>query len=102
MEKRRPHHDLEAFKRVCGDPRTLAMTFVARRDASRLGFTTDGVALLVSGMRGSMFIKSMTSYDDHREWQDVYHVPLPDSRVVYLKFKADAISSFSILSFKER
>lgn len=46
------------------------------------------------------FYKSMTPYADHQEWQDVYHVPAA-SMLVYLKFRADAITEFKVLSLKE-
>jgi hypothetical protein len=47
------------------------------------------------------FYKSMTSYRDHRIWQDVYHVP-SEAGLLYIKFTADAISEFLLLSFKEK
>ena len=50
-------------------------------------------------MRRSQFSKSMTSYADHRIWQDVYHVP-SRAGVLYVKFTADAVSEFLLLSFK--
>ena len=43
----------------------------------------------------------MTSYADHRQWQDVYHVPW-DGRVIHLKFTDDRLTDFRILSLKER
>ena len=102
MEKKRPHHDLEAFKRVCGDPRTLSIVRSARLDAAELGFGVAEIAAVVRTVGRSMFFKSMTSYDDVRSWQDVYHVPLADGRVIYLKFRDEAITGFLVLSFKER
>jgi motility quorum-sensing regulator/GCU-specific mRNA interferase toxin len=42
----------------------------------------------------------MTAYGDHRVWQDVYHVPSP-AGTLYLKFTADTVSEFLLLSFKE-
>ncbi len=52
-------------------------------------------------MRREHFYKSMTAYADGRLWQDVYHVPLPVG-VLYVKFTADAVSVFLLLSFKEK
>jgi len=43
----------------------------------------------------------MTSYSDHRVWQDVYHVPSTYG-LLYVKFTADAVSEFLLLSFKEK
>ena len=43
----------------------------------------------------------MTSYEDHRVWQDVYHVP-SIAGVLYVKFRNDAVTEFKLLSFKEK
>lgn len=102
MEKRKPSHDLEAFKRVAGDPTRLRMTFVAQQSAFLLGYEEAEVAALVRTMTRQMFYKSMTSFNDHRQWQDVYHVPAGKGVTVYLKFKDDVMTEFVVLSFKER
>lgn len=43
----------------------------------------------------------MTSYADHRIWQDVYHVPYGEY-LLYIKFTENVISQFTLLSFKEK
>ena len=43
----------------------------------------------------------MTAYANQREWQDVYHVPSAVG-VLYIKFTADALTEFLLLSFKEK
>ena len=43
----------------------------------------------------------MTSYGNHRIWQDVYHVPYK-GYMVYVKFTQGAITDFDLLSFKEK
>lgn len=102
LEKRKATHDLERFKRVAGDPKRLRMTFVAQKSAFGLGFEEPEVAALIRSMTGRMFYKSMTSLNDHRQWQDVYHVPAGEGLTVYLKFTDDIVTEFVILSFKER
>ena len=59
------------------------------------------VTAVIQIMDRSQFYKSMTSYNNHREWQDVYHVP-HDGLVLYVKFVADVVTDFRILSFKEK
>ena len=102
MEKRKPSFDLERFKRVAGNPATLAIVRNAFRTAQAIGFDAESISATVKTMTRSMFFKSMTSYDDHREWQDVYHVPTDDGRLIYLKFRDDIVTDFTILSFKEK
>lgn len=101
MEKRRPTYDIEAIKSSIGSAETVSMTSSARRHAARLGFKRDEVATIIQGITRVMFYKSMTTYGDHRVWQDVYHVPAGDM-VLYVKFQADVIAEFTVMSFKER
>ena len=98
MEKRKPTYDLEAFK--AASPR-MRVTVVAARTAAALGFGQAEIVTTIQAMRRSQFYKSMTSHTDHRIWQDVYHVPSP-AGVLYVKFTADAVAEFLLLSFKEK
>jgi len=101
VEKRRPSHDLAAFRARCGDPRRLAITTTALRSAAALGFGRSDIAAVIRAMKPSHFYKSMTSHADKRRWQDVYHVQW-DGAVLYVKFTGDAVTEFVLLSFKER
>ena len=101
MEKRRPTYDLDAIKAVLGSVETLAMTSTALRDAMRLGFDRAGVVETINGIDRRMFYKSMTIFADHRVWQDVYHVTTRDL-VLYVKFQADVVTEFTVMSFKEK
>jgi motility quorum-sensing regulator / GCU-specific mRNA interferase toxin len=47
------------------------------------------------------FQKSMTAIYNHRQWQDVYHVP-HEGMLIYVKFTDDAVTEFAVVSFKER
>lgn len=101
MEKRRPTYDLAAVKAVLGSVETLAITRSALSDAYALGFDRPGIAAVIRSIRRPMFYKSMTTYADHRSWQDVYHVPAGDL-ILYVKFQADVVAEFRVISFKER
>ena len=101
MEKRRPTYDLEAIRTALGSVETLAITSSALRDAIGLGFDRAGIAETIAGIDRRMFYKSMTTFADHRLWQDVYHVPAR-GMVLYVKFQADVITEFMVMSFKEK
>jgi motility quorum-sensing regulator/GCU-specific mRNA interferase toxin len=101
MEKRRPTYDLDAVKTALGSVDTLAITTSALRDALGLGFDRAGIVEVVSSMTRKMFVKSMTTFADHRVWQDVYHVPARDL-ILYVKFQADVVTEFTVMSFKEK
>jgi motility quorum-sensing regulator/GCU-specific mRNA interferase toxin len=101
LEKRKPTYDLEAFKAACGTLSGLGATGSALRGAAALGFGRTEIVATIRLMERGHFYKSMTSYRDHRVWQDVYHVPTA-AGVVYLKFTAGLLSEFLSLSFKDR
>ena len=86
---------------MCGDPRTLSLTAAARRGGLDIGCGLNEVAALIRTMNRGMFFKSMTSFGNHRQWQDVYLVPFGDL-TVYLKFTDDLLTEFTLLSFKEK
>ena len=97
-EKRKPTYDLDAFKAAAT---RMRVTVLATRTAAALGFGRADIVATVQTMRRTHFYKSMTAYGDHRIWQDVYHVPSPLG-TLYVKFTADAVTEFALLSFKEK
>jgi len=100
-EKRKPIYDLDAFKATFDSVETLAVTGSALRSAATLGYGRVEVVNTIQTMQRRHFYKSMTAYADSRLWQDVYHVPSPVG-MLYVKFTADAITEFLLLSFKEK
>ncbi|TAM98454.1 MAG: hypothetical protein EPN45_17450 [Rhizobiaceae bacterium] len=60
-----------------------------------------GVVETIAGTDRRMFYKSMTTFADHRIWHDVYHVPAR-GLMLYVKFQADVVTEFTIMSFKEK
>ena len=76
-------------------------TKAAREGGAALGFDFDGMLAVVMGLAAADFYKSMTTHADHRVWQDVYHVP-SEQGALYVKFTADAVTEFLLLSFKEK
>jgi motility quorum-sensing regulator/GCU-specific mRNA interferase toxin len=101
MEKRKPTYDLDAFKAAFAAVERLNVTGTALRSAAALGFGRAEIVATIQSMQRPQFYKSMTSLADHRVWQDVYHVP-SSAGVLYVKFTADAVTEFLLLSFKEK
>ena len=96
MEKFTPTYNLEKFKKSY-----FAITRTAYDTAFDLGFNEDGIRRITSTMEKEHFYKSMTSYANHKIWQDVYHVPY-GNMILYIKFTQNVISEFTLLSFKEK
>ena len=96
MEKFNPTYNLEEFKNS-----DYEITITAKRTAENLGFSLNDIDRVISTMKKEYFYKSMTSYANHKIWQDVYHVPY-DGLTLYIKFTQNVISEFTLLSFKEK
>lgn len=96
MELFRPSFDLEVFKAS-----DYSITKSALQGAMMLGMDDEDIDAVIASMKQEHFYKSMTSYKNSHIWQDVYHVPYED-KMLYIKFTKEAISEFTLLSFKEK
>ena len=96
MEKFSPSYILSEFKSS-----DFRITKTAQKNAEDLGFELKDIREVVSIMELKHFYKSMTSYANHKIWQDVYHVPF-QNMILYVKFTQNLISEFTLLSFKEK
>ncbi len=100
MEKRTPHYDLA---RVQGDVARLgaaAFTKSALDGGWAMGLTTAEMLAVIASLTRRNFYKSMTSYADHRVWQDVYHAATPVRRDAYIKITLR--DAAPVIQFKER
>lgn len=102
-EKTIPTYALASFKAALSSKEDLAqcITFSATKTAHALGFGPAEVLATVQAMQERHFYKSMPSLGEVAVWQDVYHVPY-GGLVLYIKFRADVITEFQLLSFKEK
>jgi motility quorum-sensing regulator/GCU-specific mRNA interferase toxin len=100
-EKRKPTYDLGAIRHAFRTPSRLAATTTAIRTAAALGFDRRDIVRTIQGLERRHFYKSMTSYADSSVWLDVYHAPSPVG-LLYVKFVADTVTEFRLLSFKEK
>lgn len=97
MEKRTPHCQLSVIRKLIQDGKVRS-TFSALAGGAALGFDFDGMVSVVMALTPKDFYKSMTTYADHRVWQDVYR-PTTKAGEVYLKLTV--IDDVLIVSFKE-
>lgn len=75
MEKLKPSYTLAGIRSALGSVDSLSITTSAYRDAVQLGFDRAAIVGVIQAMDERMFVKSMTTFADHRVWQDVYNVP---------------------------
>ena len=71
MEKRTPHYKLSVIKAMIKAQKVRA-TLSALTGGAALGFDVEGIIGVIMALTQKNFYKSMTTYTDHRIWQDVY------------------------------
>jgi motility quorum-sensing regulator/GCU-specific mRNA interferase toxin len=97
MEKRTPHCQLAKVKALVRDGKVRS-TRSALTGAATLGLDFSEMLVVVSELTMKDFYKSMTTYADHRVWQDVYR---PTTKVGEVYLKLTVIDDVLIVSFKE-
>ena len=95
-DKFTPTYDLDSFKQSKYEIKLSAL-----RGAAACGFGLPDIKDAVQSMSHKHFYKSMTSYQNHHIWPDVYHVPYK-GLTLYIKFTQGTITDFALLSFKEK
>ena len=97
MEKRKPHCKLSIVKNLVSQGR-IRVTKSAVMGAIEMGFEPAEIWTVVQDLTVADFYKSMTTYADHRIWQDVYR---PHTRLGFVYLKITVIDDVLVVSFKE-
>jgi len=100
MEKRVPHYDLARIQARVARLGVAAFTKTALDGGRAMGLTSVEMLAVIAGLTRRSFYKSMTSYADHRVWQDVYHAPTPVRKDAYIKVTLR--DTTLVIQFKER
>lgn len=100
MEKRVPHYDLNALKAAVSVSGVSAFTRLALREIGLMGLSVNQACAVVQSLQRSMLLKSMTTYADHRVWQDVYHASCPNGKIAYIKLTLQ--DGAVVIQFKEK
>ncbi|WP_454564774.1 type II toxin-antitoxin system MqsR family toxin [Pseudomonas sp. AIG] len=101
MEKNTPHYELAVIKAEVRRLGQKAFTKASVKSAEKLGFNLSEMLEIVFELQTRMLYKSMTTYDDHRIWQDVYHINSRDQEI-YVKVTYRPGGSPPVISFKEK
>lgn len=97
MEKHSPHCPLNTVKELVEAGKVRA-TATAVQCARQLGFRGDAMFEEILKLERSEFYKSMTTYENHKVWQDVYR---HNCRAGMLYIKLTVLNDVLIVSFKE-
>lgn len=101
MEKNTPHYELAVIKAEVRRLGRRAFTRSSAESGDLLGFSIREMQEIVYELQNRMLYKSMTSYDDHRVWQDVYHTHSQDLET-YIKVTYRPAGGAPVISFKEK
>jgi motility quorum-sensing regulator/GCU-specific mRNA interferase toxin len=100
VEKRRPHYDLARVQAEVARLGAAAFTKSALDGGRTMGLTSAEMLAVIASLSRREFHKSMTTYIDHRVWQDVYHATTPVRKDAYIKItQRDAAP---VIQFKEK
>jgi motility quorum-sensing regulator/GCU-specific mRNA interferase toxin len=100
MEKRAPHYDLSVVQAEVARLGAAAFTKTAMDGGRTLGLTTTEMLAVIGALSRRNFYKSMTSFADHRVWQDVYHALTPVKKEAYIKITLRG--GVPVIQFKEK
>jgi motility quorum-sensing regulator/GCU-specific mRNA interferase toxin len=84
----------------CSSPGAAAFTKTALDGGREMGLTTSEMIAVIAGIKHRNFYKSMTTYADHRLWQDVYHAATPAGKEAYVKITMRDFAA--VIQFKEK
>ena len=99
-EKRTPHYDLIRLQEEVALRGAASFTKTALDGGWRMGLTTAEMLGVIASLSRRNFYKSMTTYADHRIWQDVYHAGTPVKKGAYIKITLRG--SVPVIQFKEK
>jgi motility quorum-sensing regulator/GCU-specific mRNA interferase toxin len=77
VDKRTPRYDLQRIQAEVARLGAAAFIKTALDGGWQMGLTTAEMLAVISSLSRRDFYKSMTTYADHRVWQDVYHAATP-------------------------
>lgn len=97
MDKRKPHYVLSDLKRLFCSEKTRIITKRAHKEAVEMGYMDDADMLaVVEKLCSEHFYKSMTSYENHKVWQDVYRYR-DGEKVLYIKLQLSVDGQKAVL-----
>jgi motility quorum-sensing regulator/GCU-specific mRNA interferase toxin len=100
VEKRSPHYDLARVQAAVARLGAAAFTKTALDGGRTMGLTTAEMLAVIASLSRGEFYKSMTTFSDHRIWQDVYHAATPVTKYAYIKITLR--DTAPVIQFKER
>jgi len=100
MDKRTPHYSLTAMQAQIAAQGIDAFTWTAVQGGHDMRLSDTDMLDVIAGLTRRDFYKSMTTYHDHRVWQDVYHARCPNGALAYIKLTQ--VAEQIVIQFKRK
>ena len=103
MEKRIAHYPLTELQTQIQRIGQQAFTRTAVRGGLDMGLDIADMLAVIAGLTHSDLYKSMTTYNDHTIWQDVYHATVSaggKTKTAYIKLTMR--DNVPVVQFKEK
>jgi motility quorum-sensing regulator/GCU-specific mRNA interferase toxin len=100
LEKPVPHYDLATIQSQVARLGPAAFTKTALDGGRDMGLTSGEMLAVIAALTRREFYKSMTTYSDHRIWQDVYCASTPVEKEAYIKITMR--DAAPVIQFKEK
>jgi motility quorum-sensing regulator/GCU-specific mRNA interferase toxin len=100
VEKRTPHYELARVQAGVARLGAAAFTKTALDGGRAMGLTSAEMLAVIASLTRRDFYKSMTTFSDHRVWQDVYHAATPVRKNAYIKITLR--DAAPVIQFKEK
>jgi motility quorum-sensing regulator / GCU-specific mRNA interferase toxin len=100
VEKPTPQYDLGMVQAQVASLGPAAFTKTALDGGRDMGLTSGEMLAVIAALTRRNFYKSMTTYADHRIWQDVYYAPTRVGKEAYIKITMRGAAP--VIQFKEK
>ena len=101
MDKRGPHYNLGQVQAAVAARGVACFTVTALQNGFGMGLTSDEMLAVIAGLQRRDGYKSMTTKNDHRVWQDVYHAQTPAGPAYIKVTLLDSETGNVVIQFKE-
>ena len=100
MEKLKAHYPLQDIQTIVSRDSEQSFTFSAQRGAESMGLSRTEAIGVILALTSARLYKSMTTHNDCKIWQDVYHAPCPNGKIAYIKLTVQ--DGAVVIQFKEK
>lgn len=101
-EKKTPHYNLERIKDLINKNHYLVTKTATENAVNDFNIKPTDIPKFIMQITNQDFYKSMTSEQDNKIWQDVYHFKVQQDGTAYIKLQIIENDTSVIIQFKRK